>query len=128
MIGGGIFGLRGAVAIPVPLPINFETGTTDFTPTGQQAAQELAKALAEENPPSITLVGHTDERGQAAYNMALSQHRAEKVRDFLAQQGIHTDVKIIAKGSSDPFDPSVLPSEPSQEEKWALDRRVELVR
>ena len=37
----------------------------------------------------LMLEGHADRRGSVAYNMALSERRAERVRNFLVEQGIN---------------------------------------
>ncbi|MFP5227885.1 MAG: OmpA family protein, partial [Acidobacteriota bacterium] len=36
----------------------------------------------------ITLTGHADVRGSAAYNQALTQRRVDRVKQFLVQQGV----------------------------------------
>ena len=48
----------------------------------------------------IVLEGHADRRGSGPYNMALSQRRADRVRDFLVSQGINSanlDTKALGK-------------------------------
>jgi OOP family OmpA-OmpF porin len=115
--------VRGVKFDSVPLPIGFETRTANFTPLGQQAANELLKALAEQNPAQLTLVGHTDERGEADYNMRLSDQRVKAVAAFLKQNGITAKIVTVAKGKSEPLqlaDTSGL----SREDIWALNRRV----
>ena len=72
---GGIYSpdlLRGAEVEVVPLPINFVTGEATFTPVGEKAAAELAEAVKQQNVHVVTLVGHTDPRGEHQYNVALS--------------------------------------------------------
>ena len=51
----------------------------------------------------VTVTGHTDRVGSAAYNMRLSMRRAEAVKAYLAKLGIPA-VKIVAigKGETDP--------------------------
>ena len=125
---GGVYALRGIKPIPVPVPINFIFGTDKFTPAGEQMAKELADVLLEQKPKEITLVGHTDPIGTAEANMALSDRRVRAVARYLGSQGVKLTVNIVAKGESDPFDVSVLPVKPTQDQEYALDRRVELVR
>ena len=111
----------------VPLPINFVTGETTFTPVGEKAAAELAEAIKQQNVHVVTLVGHTDPRGEHQYNMALSIHRAEALRAYLQSHGISAD-QCHGKGPDQPFDVSLSGPSVSQEEEWALDRRVEWLR
>jgi outer membrane protein OmpA-like peptidoglycan-associated protein len=47
--------------------------------------------------PAITIEGHTDDRGNEAHNMDLSQRRAESVRAYLVRKGVAAD-KLLAKG------------------------------
>jgi outer membrane protein OmpA-like peptidoglycan-associated protein len=131
---GGIYsnvllrGHRAAEVVSVPIPINFYTNETRFTPTGERALQELAQAVQEQQVRSLRLVGHADPRGTSQYNMDLSRRRVEAVRDELRRRGIRAAITIDWKGAQQPFDVTVLPYKPSPEEVWQLDRRVEWAR
>ena len=63
--------------------INFETGSAAIPPS--EAGEllrlgDLMRSLIEENPAEIFLIeGHTDATGSAAFNLALSDRRAESV-------------------------------------------------
>ena len=48
----------------------------------------LAKQLQEQSKLSVELEGYTDSTGASAYNIQLSQRRAEAVRRFLVEQGV----------------------------------------
>jgi outer membrane protein OmpA-like peptidoglycan-associated protein len=131
---GGIYsdvllrGHRAAEVVSVPIPINFYTNETRFTPTGEKALQELAEAVQQQQVRTLRLVGHADPRGTPQYNMDLSRRRVEAVRDELRRRGIGADIMIDWKGAQQPFDVTVLPYKPSPEEIWQLDRRVEWTR
>ena len=128
---GGIYSpdlLRGAEVEVVPLPINFVTGEATFTPVGEKAAAELAEAVKQQNVHVVTLVGHTDPRGEHQYNVALSIRRAEALRAYLQSHGISAQINVDGKGPDEPFDASLLGRSISQDEEYALDRRVEWVR
>jgi len=45
----------------------------------------------------IEVAGHTDSRGSHEYNIALSQRRAEAVRNYLVDKGVSAD-RLIPKG------------------------------
>jgi outer membrane protein OmpA-like peptidoglycan-associated protein len=111
--------------VAVPLPINFYTNETRFTPLGEQALQELAQVAKSERVRTMKLVGHADSRGTAEHNMDLSRRRVEAVRYALQQQGVTAQIAIAWRGAQQPFNIRVLPYRPSQEEIWQLDRRVE---
>ena len=70
----------------------------------------------------IEVQGHTDERGKDAYNLWLSQRRAEAVVEFLVDQGVDA-ARLGAQGygETDPKDRA------SNEKAWAANRRVEFV-
>ncbi|MCL2430859.1 MAG: OmpA family protein [Alphaproteobacteria bacterium] len=123
---GGFYSasVRGIVPQAIPVPITFEYRKTDFTDVGQQAARELLEVLQEQKPSRILLVGHTDARGTAEFNMKLSRERAEAVAAFLRQKGLSIPVETDGKGFNEPAhlsDTSGL----SQEDIYALNRRVE---
>jgi len=71
---------------------------------------------------NIEVAGHTDSRGSDAYNMNLSQQRAEAVRNYLVSKGIAAD-RLSAKGYGE--------SQPvagnATDEDRFKNRRVELV-
>lgn len=123
---GGLYSrsVRGIIPRAVPVPITFEYGTTNFTSVGEAAVRELLEVLKEQKPSHVLLVGHTDVRGSAEFNMKLSQDRADAVASFLQQNGLTTAIKTEGKGANEPlrlFDTSGL----SEDDIYALNRRVE---
>jgi len=67
---------------------------------------------------AVTLIGHTDPRGTQEYNLALSEHRAQSVRDHLGRLGVDgTKMTILPRGSLD--------AKGTDEPSWAQDRRVD---
>jgi outer membrane protein OmpA-like peptidoglycan-associated protein len=124
-VGGSLsLEVRGVTVKTVPLPINFETDSARLTAIGTEAAKELAEAIKQQNPPSVSLTGHTDERGSDAYNMDLSRRRCETAASFLRQAGVKAKIETEAKGKREPL-PVPDAGERTQEEIWALNRRVE---
>ena len=106
------------------MPITFEYRTTNFTNVGQDAARELLGALQEQKPSRIVLVGHTDVRGTAEFNMKLSRDRATAVASFLQESGLAIPIETEGRGANEPMhlsDTSGL----SEEDIYALNRRVE---
>jgi outer membrane protein OmpA-like peptidoglycan-associated protein len=123
---GGFYSrsVRGIVPHAIPVPITFEYRTTALTSVGQDAARELLEALQEQKPPHIVLIGHTDVRGTAEFNMKLSRDRANAVASFLQQNGLNIPIETEGKGATEPLhlpDTSGL----SEEDIYALNRRVE---
>src|SRR5436190_1725370 len=126
---GGFYSrsVRGIVPRALPVPITFEYRQTAFTGVGAEAARELITAVKEQRPSRLMLVGHTDVRGTAEFNLKLSQDRADAVAAFLRQNGLNISVQTVGKGANEPMrlvDSSGL----SQEDIYALNRRVEWLR
>ncbi len=124
--GLALTSVRGWAVQRVPIPVNFESNSTQFTPKGEQAASDLADYLLKQAPAEITLVGHTDERGSDRDNLALSKRRAETLAAYLKEQGYGGRIRIEGAGESDPIQLDD-PERYTQEEIWELNRRVELV-
>jgi outer membrane protein OmpA-like peptidoglycan-associated protein len=123
-VGGSMSeSIRGFAVSAVPVPVQFETASAKFTPVGEQAAKELLEAIRDQHPAEITIIGHTDERGEADYNMRLSDQRAKAVASYLKQNGVSAKIVTIAKGKSDPLQLSNT-ADLSREDLWALNRRV----
>ena len=67
----------------------------------------------------VRLEGHTDERGEAEYNLALGRRRALAVKDDLIAAGIAADrIDTVTLGEEDPADRG------HTEDAWAKNRRV----
>ncbi|MEI2780124.1 MAG: OmpA family protein [Candidatus Competibacter sp.] len=119
--------IRGFVPERVALPITFEYDATAFDAKGQAAAADLLDFLTRQGQREITLIGHTDPRGEDAYNLALSQRRAEAVKRFLLAQRYAGAIHTEGRGEAEPLtvdDPQAY----SQDELYRLQRRVELRR
>jgi len=87
------------------LQFNFPTDSARIQPEfeGQLAA---AADFIEAHPGThVTIEGHTDSIGSAAYNQQLSQRRADSVRDYLIENfGIEGDrLKAIGYGEERPM-------------------------
>lgn len=123
-VGGSMSeNIRGFGISSVPVPVQFETASARFTPVGEQAAKELLDAIRDQNPSEVTIVGHTDERGEADYNMRLSDRRAKAVADYLKKNGVTARIATVARGKSEPLQLSSTEGL-SREDIWALNRRV----
>jgi OmpA-OmpF porin, OOP family len=87
------------------LLITFETNSADLTAAAKQQLDVVAAALKNERLADYTfnVEGHADPRGSSEANLALSQHRAESVREYLvAQHSIAADrLKAEGKGDTD---------------------------
>lgn len=107
----------------VALDIRFNLNSADLTPDAQEIVRRLGTAL---NAPQLTpyhfrVEGHTDASGPDDYDMALSQRRAETVRQTLiATYHVASDRLVaVGLGKTKPLDPAD-PMNPSN-------RRVQIV-
>ena len=110
-----------AEAPAVNLTIPFEYNSADLRPEAVQQLVQLEAALRADalQRYRFLVAGHTDARGNPAYNRELSQRRAEAVRRFLIAAGISPD-RLDAVGLGE--DRLLLPQQPDD----ARNRRVEI--
>ena len=77
--------------------INFETSRADIQPSSYGILDEITEALIANPQLKVMVEGHTDSRGARAFNMDLSQRRAQSVVDYLVNKGIAPS-RLSAKG------------------------------
>jgi outer membrane protein OmpA-like peptidoglycan-associated protein len=101
----------------------FASGKSSLLPSARRRLTEVADALMQGDPRSTIVVeGHTDSKGSATLNDALSLKRAEAVRTYLITRGMPRD-RIEAEG----FGFSRPIADNSTAEGRANNRRVEIV-
>ena len=104
----------------VPSVFYFEFDSSILTSEARSALSVHAEVLKDE-PRSVRLEGHADERGSREYNMALGERRANAVRDYLVLQGVDGSmIETISYGEEQPA------AFGSYESAWSQNRRVEL--
>jgi outer membrane protein OmpA-like peptidoglycan-associated protein len=108
--------------LDVEEPILFGDNSDEPTEASGPVLNAIAKALVDH--PDLTrirLVGHTDERGSAAYNLNLSQRRVDAVIRALVSRGVeHTRLEGIGRGEREPVHPGA-----RTDDEHAANRRVE---
>lgn len=84
----------------VSITVNFASGSHALSPQAAASLNALGRALASPDlrPFRFRIEGHTDSVGDAGLNMALSQRRAEAVRDFLLKSFPVAPSRLIAVG------------------------------
>jgi OOP family OmpA-OmpF porin len=118
---GGALGKDGRVAL---YGILFDFDKAEIKPESDKQLVEMANLLKSTAGLKVFIVGHTDNKGTLAYNIDLSQRRAEAVaRALAAKYGIAAD-RMVARGVG-PLSP-LAPND--REDGQAKNRRVELVR
>ena len=102
--------------------VNFDNDKAVLRQEDMAVLDQAAATLKEWGEVKVEVAGHTDNRSSDAYNMKLSQRRAEAVRDYLISKGVAAD-RLSAKGygESRPIADNVT------EQGRFKNRRVELV-
>lgn len=77
--------------------INFDYNKATIKPEGMGTLNMIARVMKENPEITFEVGGHTDSDGDNAYNLRLSQQRAEAVRSQLIQLGIPA-ARLTAKG------------------------------
>jgi OmpA-OmpF porin, OOP family len=91
--------------------VDFELNSTRLTPPSQQTLDQVAQALSAQPGIRVEVAGYTDSTGPLAYNMKLSQGRADSVRDYLTSKGISgSSLNSHGYGPEDPIASNKTPS------------------
>lgn len=77
--------------------VTFELNSARLTPEATMTLRRVADALRGEPNLRAEIAGHTDSSGEDAYNLRLSQERANSVMEFLVAQGIEAR-RLVARG------------------------------
>ncbi|MEW8549818.1 MAG: OmpA family protein [Candidatus Thiodiazotropha endolucinida] len=103
--------------------VYFDTNKADLKPASKPTLDEVSRLLHENADLKILVVGHTDNAGELAYNVLLSQRRAQAVINALVNSyGIDAGrLHAFGAGMYAPV------ASNSSEKGRALNRRVELV-
>ncbi|HEV2489635.1 MAG TPA: OmpA family protein [Candidatus Acidoferrales bacterium] len=105
-------------------------------------AETFKKYLDYDDTAKLVVVGHADVRGSGPYNEALSERRANRVKEFLVSQGISADkIETRAEGKERQLEQKevdqIESENPAKPEKWmmhggkntwmAYNRRVDII-
>ncbi|MCB0327589.1 MAG: OmpA family protein [Bdellovibrionales bacterium] len=102
--------------------INFKTNEAVILPESYSELDSAAEIIAEHSNQiqAIVIEGHTDSQGKDAYNLKLSQRRAESVKQYMVDKGIDpAKLRAIGYGESRPKVEEV------DSESRRINRRVE---
>ena len=103
--------------------VNFETNKTVLLPSSKKILDEAVTVLAQFPEVRLEVQGHTDDVGDDAKNLKLSQGRAESVVAYVVSKGIAAD-RLVAKGYGE-----TMPKVPNDsKDNRATNRRVEFKR
>ncbi|MGP9689177.1 OmpA family protein [Psychrobacter sp. AOP22-C1-C5] len=100
--------------------VEFESGSANLTPLGLGILDDMATALRRIGDKPIVITGHTDNVGNPTANLALSNERAEAVKQYLIGRNINAArLSTTGKGDADPI------ASNDNEEGRTRNRRIE---
>src|SRR5215218_6119516 len=100
----------------------FAFDRADLSQADRQIIAQAVEDYRRTGTARITVTGHTDTSGSAAYNLELSQRRAEAVTSELVRQGVPaTEIATVGRGEEDLLVPT------ADGVREPRNRRVEIV-
>jgi peptidoglycan-associated lipoprotein len=102
------------------LRVSFAFDSAQLDPAATEALRESARCLVDRKATRLLVEGHADERGTAAYNVALGARRAEAVKRYLADLGVTARIETVSFGEELPA------AAGADESAWRENRRAEL--
>jgi outer membrane protein OmpA-like peptidoglycan-associated protein len=100
----------------------FASNKSALLPGAQSRLEQVADAIRNRNDKHVLIEGHTDSKGSAATNEALSKARADAVGAYLTSRGVPADrITTAGLGSSRPI------ADNKTADGRANNRRVEIV-
>ena len=109
------------IALAYKEPIHFAHNSAVVDPVSYKELDTTANILKKYPTNLVTVKGYTDSLGNPAYNMELSQRRAQAVADELIARGVNpANIKAIGYGAENPI------ASNTTAEGRRLNRRVEL--
>jgi OOP family OmpA-OmpF porin len=105
------------------LYINFDSGKSTIKEESKPVISQIIQLLDDNSDINLSIEGHTDNQGDNASNLALSENRAKAVMNAIIAGGISGD-RLSSKG----FGEDKPVADNSTEEGRAKNRRVELIK
>jgi outer membrane protein OmpA-like peptidoglycan-associated protein len=120
--------LGNEVRIDLAADVLFDFDKSDILPKAEETLGKAAAIIKERAKGTVMIAGHTDAKGSDAYNMALSERRANSVRDWFRAKGGLSTVSFETKGfgAKQPVAPNQKPDGSDDPEGRQKNRRVEI--
>ena len=116
------------VQIDLNADVLFDFYRADILPKAEDTLQKAAAIIKQRAKGTVMIGGHTDSKGGDAYNMKLSERRANSVRDWFVTKGGLSAVKFETKGfgATRPVVPNQKPDGSDDPVGRQKNRRVEI--
>ena len=83
--------------------IEFESGKATLADSGKAILDQMSAVLLSLKDRKVEVIGHTDNAGSRAGNLSLSQARAEAVKAYVVNRGVHPAmVSVSGEGPDRP--------------------------
>ncbi|MGH7824459.1 MAG: OmpA family protein [Candidatus Binatia bacterium] len=82
---------------PDNVMVGFDFDKSSLNDSAHQTLSPIITWLKGDSGRNVTVAGYTDSIGSEAYNVKLSQRRAQVVKDFMVQSGVSAE-RIITRG------------------------------
>lgn len=115
------------IALPGDVLFDFDKAT--IRPDARASLDKLAALIKAQNPPTTAIEGHSDTKGDDAYNQRLSEARAMAVRDYLIGVRTVDGTKLTTKGLGElrPVAPNATADGGDDPAGRQKNRRVEII-
>jgi outer membrane protein OmpA-like peptidoglycan-associated protein len=111
-----------AIVLEMPGDVTFAFNKTDIRPRFVPVLNTVVRVLNDYPATFVDISGHTDSIGSDAYNLALSERRADTVASYLARgQAMPVRMNVIGEGEREPI------ASNATIQGRAANRRVEIV-
>jgi outer membrane protein OmpA-like peptidoglycan-associated protein len=90
-------------APPVHFLLYFESDSAVLVPASKELLPDVVDIIGQRMPTTVSVVGHSDTRGNKEYNLALSLKRAHAVQQQLIERGVPERViEVSSHGEENP--------------------------
>lgn len=117
------------IRVSLSADVLFDFDAHSLRPEAETELERLALIVREKASGSVRITGHTDAKGSHEYNQALSERRANSVRQWLLDHGnLGPGLSLETKGfgETSPVAPNQTQAGSDHPEGRALNRRVEV--
>ena len=115
-------------ALSLSADVLFDFDKAELKPAATPTLQRLGDLIKQKQPKQVQIHGHSDGIGADAYNLKLSQRRAEAVAVWLTRNGVAAEL-LASKGfgASNPVAPNRKPDGSDNPDGRQKNRRVDVL-
>lgn len=116
------------IRIDLSADVLFDFDKYTLRPAASESLRKVAQVVSNYPDAPLAIAGHTDGKGTHAYNMTLSNNRAEAVKKWLVENGGVSASRITTQGWGEtrPVAPNKRPDGSDDPDGRQKNRRVEL--